>query len=174
MMTTREEKVLNDATICFLNNGDKILLGRKAAKIGVGKFNGYGGGIEDGETPEECAVREIFEETGGVETTVQDLEKVAEVHFHNTKTDGERFTCKCHVYLVHMWFGTPKATNEMYDLRWFHKSALPPEEDMMPADPDWMPVALSGKKIIAHAYLGPFQEEKLQETEITIVDSFDE
>lgn len=37
---------------------------RKANDIHLGKWNGLGGKFNPGETPEECAVREIFEESG--------------------------------------------------------------------------------------------------------------
>ena len=37
---------------------------KKAGDIHAGKWNGLGGKLEPGETPEECAVREIREESG--------------------------------------------------------------------------------------------------------------
>lgn len=37
---------------------------KKDADIHAGKWNGLGGKFEPGETPEECARREIFEESG--------------------------------------------------------------------------------------------------------------
>ena len=55
------------ATICYIDNGKEILLlhrNKKPNDIHVGKWIGVGGKLEKGETPQECAVREIFEETG--------------------------------------------------------------------------------------------------------------
>lgn len=37
---------------------------KKANDMHQGKWNGLGGKLEPGETPEECAVREIYEESG--------------------------------------------------------------------------------------------------------------
>ncbi|MBF0776452.1 DNA mismatch repair protein MutT [Streptococcus azizii] len=55
------------ATICYLDNGKELLLlhrNKKKEDVHAGKWIGVGGKLEAGETPQECAVREIFEETG--------------------------------------------------------------------------------------------------------------
>ena len=55
------------ATICYIDNGKKFLLlhrNKKPNDVHAGKWIGVGGKLEKGETPQECAVREIFEETG--------------------------------------------------------------------------------------------------------------
>lgn len=55
------------ATICYLDNGKELLLlhrNKKKQDVHAGKWIGVGGKLEAGETPQECAVREIFEETG--------------------------------------------------------------------------------------------------------------
>lgn len=166
----REEKVLFHATVCFLCEDDKILLGIKAQKIGKGCWNGYGGEIEEGETVEEATVRELEEETGGVIAKVEDLEKIAIVHFHNTKNDGKTFICKVHFYIVRKWTGEIQETDEMLKPTWFSINDLPLEK-MMPADRHWLPIALSGKKIIAKASLGPYQQELLSEVEIEYIES---
>lgn len=166
----REEKELKNATVCFLYREGKILLALKTNKIGKGKRNGYGGGVED-ESVLDCAVRELKEETGGVVASPDDLEQIAIVHFHNTKSDGKTFVCKVHFFLVHKWEGEVKETEEMIDPKWFSINDLPLDE-MMPADKEWLPVALSGKKIIAKASLGPFQEKFLGDIEIIYVESF--
>ncbi len=168
MTEKREEKVLYNATVCFLHKDGKILLGLKTQKIGKGKRNGYGGGVED-ETVLECAVRELREETESVIASPEHLEKIAIVHFHNQKSDGETFVCKVHFYLVHEWEGEVRETKEMTDPQWFDIDDLPLDE-MMPADKQWLPIALSGKKMIARAYLSPFQEKSLGDVEIEYVD----
>lgn len=171
MTDTREEKVLLNATVCFLYREGKILLPLKTDKIGKGKRNGYGGGVEEGETVVQCALRELFEETGGVVAFEHNLEKIAIVDFYNTKTDGSTFVCRVHFFLVHAWVGDPAPTSEMTDPQWFNVADLP-LDDMMPADRQWLPQALSGKKMIAQAYLGPFQEHTLGDVEITYIDTF--
>lgn len=55
------------ATLCYLRrDGHTLMVHRikKADDIHEGKWNGLGGKFEPGETPEECATREIFEESG--------------------------------------------------------------------------------------------------------------
>ena len=52
--------------VCILFNKDltKTLLIKKAeGKLFAGMFNGLGGKLEQGETPEEACIREIFEES---------------------------------------------------------------------------------------------------------------
>ena len=55
------------ATLCYVRrDGQTLMLHRvkKANDMHAGKWNGLGGKLEPGETPEECAIREIFEESG--------------------------------------------------------------------------------------------------------------
>ena len=55
------------ATLCYLKRDGKTLMvhrTKKANDIHMGKWNGLGGKLEAGETPEECAIREIQEESG--------------------------------------------------------------------------------------------------------------
>ncbi|HCX72364.1 MAG TPA: DNA mismatch repair protein MutT [Candidatus Cloacimonas sp.] len=55
------------ATLCYLQkNGRTLMLFRnkKENDIHQGKYNGLGGKFESGESPEECARREIKEESG--------------------------------------------------------------------------------------------------------------
>ena len=174
----KEEKALYNATVCFLVKDNKILLGLKTKKIGEGCWNGYGGGIEDGESAVEAAVRELKEETsgkeaGGIIALPEHLEKIAIVDFHNTKSDGKTFVCRVHFYLVKQWKGEAQETEEMIKPTWFGIDELPFEK-MMPADKIWLPIALSGKSIVAKARYGPFQKELIGDVEINWVESFPE
>jgi|FLOH01.1.fsa_nt_gi 8-oxo-dGTP pyrophosphatase MutT (NUDIX family) len=174
----KEEKVLYKATICFLIKDGRILLALKTCKIGAGFLNGYGGGIELGETAVATAIRELKEETDkdddkGVVALPADLEKIAIVDFNNIKSDGDSFVCRVHVYLVKDWKGEAKDTETMIDAQWYDVRNLPLDE-MMPSDKVWLPIALSGRKIMAKATLGPFQQELIGEVEIEEVDTFPE
>lgn len=54
-------------TICYIDDGERYLLlhrNKKINDIHQGKWIGVGGKIESGETPKECVIREVLEETG--------------------------------------------------------------------------------------------------------------
>ncbi len=59
--------MMKDATLCYIERDGKYLMllrNRKRNDPNEGKWIGVGGKAEPGETPEECAKREISEETG--------------------------------------------------------------------------------------------------------------
>lgn len=55
------------ATLCYVKrNGQTLMIHRvkKANDIHAGKWNGLGGKLEPGESPEQCVIREVREEAG--------------------------------------------------------------------------------------------------------------
>jgi 8-oxo-dGTP diphosphatase len=55
------------ATLCYLHLDNHTLMLHRVKKendIHAGKWNGLGGKFEPGETPEECVIREVREESG--------------------------------------------------------------------------------------------------------------
>ena len=55
------------ASLCYLKKNQKTLMlyrNKKQNDIHEGKWNGLGGKFEAGETPEECVIREVKEESG--------------------------------------------------------------------------------------------------------------
>jgi len=55
------------ATLCYIRDGSRTLMIHRIKKendMHLGKWNGLGGKLEPGESPEECAIREIREESG--------------------------------------------------------------------------------------------------------------
>ena len=56
---------MRDTSLVYpIRKDGRILLGHKRRGMGAGKWNGFGGKREDGETMRECAARELFEESG--------------------------------------------------------------------------------------------------------------
>jgi len=64
-MTERHQAIL--ATLCYARRDGKTLMIHRVKKENddhAGKWNGLGGKLESGESPEECAIREMREEAG--------------------------------------------------------------------------------------------------------------
>jgi ADP-ribose pyrophosphatase YjhB (NUDIX family) len=172
MSTARDslvETALLRAVVVFPVSPDlsRVLLGVKGFKIGKGLWNGYGGGIESGETPVEAAVREVAEESQGVQLEVAHLSEVGSVHFHNSKSTGAEFTCRMHVFLARRWKGEFRETTEMLSPTWFRTTDLPLDR-MLLADRDWLPLVLQGNHVTAEAWYGPFQQTLLRPTETRV------
>ena len=67
MMAQTEAKRSPLTTLCYLEkDGQYLMLHRISKKndVNKGKWIGVGGHFEEGESPEECMLREVFEETG--------------------------------------------------------------------------------------------------------------
>ena len=168
-----EEKTLLRATLVFPVREGEVLLAEKTRKIGAGCLNGYGGGVDGDESLLVCACREFQEETGGASVSEEDLDLVAVVNFHNKKSDGSFFTCVVHVYTTRKWSGEIVSTDEMQNPKWYQISMLN-REKLMLADYHWLLPVLSGKKLIAEAWYGPFQQTLLADVKIQEVDSFEQ
>jgi 8-oxo-dGTP diphosphatase len=55
------------ATLCYVKHNEHTLMihrVKKANDIHEGKWNGLGGKLEPGESPEQCVIREVREEAG--------------------------------------------------------------------------------------------------------------
>lgn len=56
-----------NTTLCYVTQGDRVLMLHRIKKkndLNEGKWIGIGGKFQDGETPDECLLREAREETG--------------------------------------------------------------------------------------------------------------
>ena len=138
-------------TLCFVVKEDKILLGMKKRGFGAGRWNGFGGKVEEGESIEAAAKRETKEECGIEISEMQEV-GIHEFEFANdparnaSRNDagGRGAILEVHVFRVSEWQGEPRETEEMRP-QWFTTDAIPYDE-MWPDDIHWIPVFLTGKK----------------------------
>ena len=126
-------------TLTVIHRDGKLLLGKKKRGYAEGIWNGYGGKVEPGETPEEAMLREFWEESGAKATK---HEKVGYIEFTSNIED---YLSECHLYRIDEYEGEIIETEEMFP-QWFNVSELPFNE-MWPDDPHWLPLVLEGKKV---------------------------
>lgn len=126
-------------TLILIVQDGRILLGMKKRGFGSGRWNGFGGKVEAGETIEDSARRETMEECGIV---VTDMEKVGIHEFEYVAEPGD--VLEVHVFRAKHFSSKPRETEEMRP-QWFTIDAIPYDE-MWPDDIHWFPVFLAGKK----------------------------
>lgn len=157
-------------TLCLFTKGidrdREILLAMKKRRFGAGKWNGYGGKLEEGEQLLEGACREVFEESSLI-IRPDNLEKVGEIDFFFPKKPEWDQTV--HVFMVQHMGSEAVETEEMRP-QWFRIGDMP-YKSMWEPDAHWMPVVLEGNKIKAK-FVFAEDGEGVVEKEITIVYSF--
>ena len=95
-----------NSTLCYLEQGDAYLMLHRVKKVNDmnhDKWIGVGGKFEDKESPEDCILRETYEETGlrlteyryrGIVTFVSDEYPTEYMHlFTATDWEGEAHPC---------------------------------------------------------------------------------
>lgn len=143
---------MRDTTLLFLvkRNDDVITdvcLAMKKRGFGVGRYNGVGGKVEEGESIEDAVKREAREEIGVV---VRDMNKCAELAFtFPHKNDWNQLV---HVYITDEWQGEIVETEEMNPI-WFTVGDIP-YNIMWPDDIFWLPKVLDGNYVKASFSFG--------------------
>jgi 8-oxo-dGTP diphosphatase/2-hydroxy-dATP diphosphatase len=135
METFSKPKIL---TLCLVVKKDKILLGMKKRGWGEGKWNGFGGKVEEGETIIEAAIREMKEESG---LEINDLEEKGTVIFQYLDTGK---LLEVHIFNVLKYSGEIMESEEMLP-QWFDIKEIP-FDNMWADDIYWMPLFLKGNK----------------------------
>jgi len=147
---------MKEATLCFIVEGDpvrRVLLGMKKRGFGAGKYNGFGGKVNRGESIREAAVREVKEETS-VRIDPDSLRPAGTVTFFFPAEPD--FDHHVHLFLAPKWEGEPQESEEMAPA-WFEVDRIP-HERMWGDDAHWLPLVLSGRRIRARFTFAPDNE----------------
>lgn len=126
-------KTTTEGTVCFLRKNSNVLLALIEYSPNDIKWNGIGGVVEKGETPEEAARREIREETY-LEVEISSLKKLGEVELPSLHLV---------VFAAESWTGELKAKDpSLKELRWFKADKLPFSQ-MWEDNANWLPQMLA-------------------------------
>lgn len=110
---------MKNTTLCYLEKDNKYLMllrNKKKIDENKGKWIGVGGKFEEGESPEECAAREVHEETG---LTMTDCRYRGLITF----TSDEWGTEYLHLFTSQSFYGELTECDEG-ELAWIDKSEL--------------------------------------------------
>ena len=108
-----------NSTLCYIEKDEKYLMLHRVSKekdINKDKWIGVGGKFLENESPEECAIREAFEETG---LTLNSLEYRGIVTFVPDNCEGEYM----HLFVSKDFSGLLKECNEGV-LEWVEKEKI--------------------------------------------------
>jgi len=125
-------------TLAMVLEEDRVLLGMKKRGFGAGRWNGFGGKVEEGETVKEAAQRELYEE---VSLTAADLHEAGVLEFSFADRED---VLEVHIFRVDSYTGVPVETEEMRPA-WFLVDEIP-FNDMWADDVYWLPYLLKGKR----------------------------
>lgn len=156
-----EELTRKVMTLCIIRDGERVLLGLKKVRLGAGKWNGFGGKVEDGEDIKAAATREVLEESG---VTVSNLKKVGICEFFSPVRP---FVVEMHIFSSSDFSGTPTESDEMKP-EWFDIEQLP-KSDMWQSDLFWWPYFLDDKPFVGHFVFD--EADKVVEHDIELVDA---
>ena len=124
-------------TLSMVTTDAHILLGMKKRGFGAGRFNGFGGKVEAGESIEQAAVREIQEE---VSLTPTAMGKVGILEF---SFESEPDILEVHIFKVAAFKGEPLESDEMKP-QWFAWNDVPFSQ-MWIDDEYWFPYLKNGQ-----------------------------
>jgi 8-oxo-dGTP diphosphatase/2-hydroxy-dATP diphosphatase len=151
-------------TLVIVHWGGKVLLGMKKRGFGMGRWNGFGGKVKEGETIEAAARRELKEEAG---IEADGLEKVGVIDFEFT---GQEDVIEVNIFEATDIIGIPIETEEMKP-QWFGLDQIPFAQ-MWPDDIHWFPLFLAGKKFTGRFLFGEGEGNTIIEQELNEVNDF--
>ena len=143
------------ATLMFVIRGQEVLLIEKKRGLGAGMVNGPGGKLDPGETAEEAARRELFEEVGV--RARGDVEERGTIAFQFSDGLAMHVT----VFVATDYDGEARETAEAVPL-WTRIDDVPYDR-MWSDDRHWLPGVLHGGRVSAR---GVFTGERMTDFEM--------
>ncbi len=119
------------STLAYLKKDGKTLMLEKGRGYQTGKFNGLGGKFDKAETPEECVIREVREESGLI---VKSMQLKGFITFPNFDGDNDWFVF---IYLVDDFEGELLESDEG-KLHWIDDDKVI-EQNIWPGDKVFLP-----------------------------------
>eukprot|EP01100_Stratorugosa_tubuloviscum_P008549 TRINITY_DN3564_c1_g2_i1.p1 TRINITY_DN3564_c1_g2~~TRINITY_DN3564_c1_g2_i1.p1 ORF type:complete len:167 (-),score=63.31 TRINITY_DN3564_c1_g2_i1:127-627(-) len=128
-------------TLCYIIRENKqVLLGMKKRGFGIGKWNGPGGKVQNGESINSAVFRETLEETGLGPTNLK-FRGIVDFVFENKS----EWSNKCHVFIAESSQGSLIESDELKS-EWFDFDKMPLEA-MWEDDQIWLPNVLRGGQV---------------------------
>lgn len=146
-------------TLVFPVRDNQVLMSFGTTGVSQGKWNGYGGKIEDGDPSIRWrAIRELNEEVGLMAEEHDLLQGAYLVFSWPSPVAGigvaDINVVMVFVFQIHRWRGVPQSTDVMVNPTWFPIDQLPLDA-MYPGERLWLPRALAGEPIAGQVSYGP-------------------
>jgi len=135
---TNDAKEVESSTLIILTNINerKLLLGKKLRGFGTGKYNGFGGRLERGETPAQCAQRELMEEAN-LSVDLDEFVKGSVGRLSFTFQDREHIKMLVHLFHINVNFdGAPYNDSDFKGVI-IDPSTIQASDEMIPEWFDW-------------------------------------
>jgi len=151
------------ATLFYLLRGDpvsEVLLGHKKVGFAAGKWDGFGGKVEPGETVKDAALREMWEESS-VRVRPEDAWPVARLDYRFPFKP--EWTMMVYAYAARIGAGEPQESDEMVP-EWFALQDIPYAQ-MWQDCQHWLPRVLGGEVLQGRFVFGE-DNESIQEMSV--------
>lgn len=147
------KKIIATLVIVEDIENSNLLMIKHNRGVNDGFYNFPGGKLDEGETPEEGAIREVKEETG---LEINNLKNIGLLDFPTMDFE-------VNVFYSNKFSGKLIENAEEVNVFWQHKNLMPINK-MRDADKIWVPIALSGKKVNHRFFYDKnFNVEKVEE-----------
>ncbi|MCR5650094.1 MAG: 8-oxo-dGTP diphosphatase [Lachnospiraceae bacterium] len=130
---------MKNTTLCYIEKDDcylMLLRNKKENDVNRGKWIGVGGHFEEGESPQDCLLREVKEETGLTLTSFSFRGIVTFIY-------NENETEYMHLFTSDSFTGSLQSCDEG-DLKWIRKDDIP-NLNLWEGDRLFLPRLISGE-----------------------------